>query len=238
MTNKVIPQTHPNKEKINNEFSKLEKFLTHSYSLVSHSFEDYVHGVRPKKRLYIILMIKFFGGFLSSVRCISAMTMGSPLVRSIMSEANHIMGNRYIISLIMTSGGLGMCLWVGGFTILMDMKMKLIAIDHLIIMRNQLTSGAMKSEFRNNFLRRLYFTNKYISWPLVIFLMTNATLVFSLPPIGAYFQPGSIYSMPSIIFWTISTIVLCYDFYASLFTMFILIYLCSTYLRYQFKQVN
>ena len=238
LTSEVIHEAHPDKEKINNEFAKLEKFLTQSYSLVSLSFEDYVHGVRPKKRLYMILMIKFFGGFLSSVRCISAMAMGSPMVRSIMSEANHIMGNRYIISLIMTSGGLGMCLWVGGFTILMDMKMKLIAVEYLISMKSQLTSGVMSGKYRTTFLHHLCFTTKYISWPLVLFLMTNATMVFSLSPIVAYFMPGSIYTLPSIIFWTISTIILCYDFYTSLFTMFILIYLCSTYLRCQFKQVN
>ena len=195
-----------------------------------------VFGPRSAYTLY--LMIKFFGGFLSSVRCISAMAVGSPMVRSIMSEANHIMGNRYIISLIMTSGGLGMCLSVGGFTIFMDMKMKLIAIEYLISMRSQLTSGVMTGQYRTNFLQRLRFTAKYISWPLVFFLTANSTLIFSLPPIVAYFQPGSIYSLPSIIFWTISTIILCFDFQLSLITMFILIYLCSTYLRYQFQQVN
>lgn len=151
----VNGQIQPDKEAIRKEFAKLEKFLTSSYSIVSPSFDAYFKGERPRSRLYVILLIKLFGGFLSSVRCVTAMAANTPSVRSLMSEANHVMGNRYIISLIMTSGGLGMCLWVGGYTLVAEMRMKMIAIECLIDMRTELTEGRIRGKSPvNGFLTR------------------------------------------------------------------------------------
>ena len=220
------------------EFDKLENFFIKSYALVSPSFDAYRVGNRPKKRLLIIILIKMFGGFISFLRCVIAISFNTPLIAWLTSDAFYIMGNRYIISLIMASGAIGMCIVIGGFTILMDMKSDLVAIEYFHEMKAKIVSGFVSEKYRKKFYRQLRFTTKYISWPLLLFLCMNATMVFSLPPIIAYFMPDTNYSVPNIIFWTICTVVLCYDFYVSLFSMFILIYLCSIFLKYNFDQVN
>src|SRR5882672_3820950 len=73
-------------------FDKLEQFLTRTYIMISPSFHGYLSGHQPFKRVLIVCIIKI-NAILFILRYMAAIIWDTPYVRTLTSNANHVLGN-------------------------------------------------------------------------------------------------------------------------------------------------
>ena len=78
-------------------FKHMEIFLAKTYFLISPSFDHYITGQLPYKRLFIVLLIKL-GTIITFIRYGISALFDTPFLRWLTSNANYVLGNHLIIS--------------------------------------------------------------------------------------------------------------------------------------------
>ena len=134
----------------------IEKYAKNNYVIVSPTFEDYVKGNRPKKRQLIKLLIQIINFFCVLRLGVSAIFHDKWIV-SIMSDANHMLGNKTFISGSIAMAFFQCCFSIGGLVHYMDMKSTLHCVSLLVDIKNKTVEYPLNSKYRQRFCIQLRF---------------------------------------------------------------------------------
>ena len=221
-------------------FKRLENFSSKSFVLIYPSFQHYIDGRRDNRRIAIALFIKFTA-LLTTIRFGISLIVGTPYILRLTSDANHVLGNRLIISSVLCFGSFICDIMIGLFIEMrLEIKGKYYVLNYLSDIKNRVNSNQLNSTFAKKYFKQLNFITKLLSINSLCLVSFGASLVFCLPPIIAYFDTNSEikYSLISILFWNSITMIWLFDFYAVIFSTFQLFYLSVIYIKYQFLEVE
>ena len=218
---------------------KIENFAINTFFITSKSFHDYTLGIRQTKRIIISLLIRS-AAFLTIIRFGISLVFKSPYILWLTSNANHILGNRFIISAIIFCGSLLCNMLLGVFLIYnFEFRGNLFLIEFFFEV-NQKLENELNIKFAQKFRNQMRYASILTSYPLLWIFSGGSAIIFSSPPFIAYFFMNECneYSLLISGFWTIIFIIGLFDFYAVLFNAFNLYYLSVTHIKYQFMEVN
>ena len=220
-------------------FKKMEGFAIKTFFITSKSFHDYLLGLRCKRRIIISLLIKM-ASVLTLIRFGISLVFKSPYILWLTSNANHILGNYFIISAILFCGTLLCDMFLGVFLIYnFEFRRNLFLIEFLFEMNRNL-ENELSIRLAKKFRKQMKYLSIFTSYPLLWAFSGGSTLIFCSPPFIAYFLMDSWheYSLLISIFWTIIQIIRLFDFYAIIFNAFNLYYLSVTHIKYRFMEID
>ena len=220
-------------------FDKIERFCYKTFYFTSPTFHHYINGEKNTKRIIIIMLIKSTA-LLIFIRFGLSLSFNTPFILWLTSDANQVLGNRFIISSILCFGALVADLMIGLLLQYKQITGNLYIINHLFQIKKHQNDKNLNTIFAQKFARQLKLISKFLDYPSLFTIVMNASFIFCLPPIVAYLDINSEiqYSVWSIIFWTIITIICLFDFYTVVFNSFKVLYLSTIYVKYQFQEVD
>ena len=245
-TNKVIVRYLRIKKKFNSfiyndieesvYFEKFEKFMKNYYIMISPTFQDYMNGNIPIKRIIISIIIKFISILVIMKYIISAI-INKPWIWSVLSDGNYLLGNQRLLSIDVAFGNVLTFILIEGVFHYFELNQRLYIFSLLNDIKNETNNPYLKFKYRLKFSIHLKIIAKYclnIVYPNI--LLTFA--IFFGSTIVAYFDPNMNFSIISITFWGICTFIWLVCFHSIPIGHSVHCYLSTLYLKYQFKQIN
>ena len=239
-------------------FLKLEKFLSKSLVLISPTFDDYMTEHRPIKRILMVALVKLCVILFILRLLLSVIFIDNHYISVVlMSDANHILGSKLLISSALMYGHIG-GLMLSYFLEYFDLTSRLTVVQYLYEIKNLVVTYGLIEEYRLKYYKKMNFIAKHISWPFLMNMVFNSSLFIIMPPFFGYFLwPEMGFSLLSIILWTPITLIAIFDFNATCLGIYLiikaihenyqvyfqigwgrLVFLSLAYLRYHFKQLN
>ena len=142
-------------------FNKFEKFLKKFYIFVSPTLEDYVNDNKPKKRRYILFIIRF-AGFLTALRFGTSMIFNNEWVSMVMSDANYLLGNQRMISCLICLAFLSLNVLIGGWIQYMEHSNILAILNYLYSIKIKTIDNRLIPKYRLRFLIQFRFITKFL----------------------------------------------------------------------------
>ena len=197
-------------------FLKLENFLSKTLILISPTFDAYMTAHRPIRRILVVLLMKI-AAILFLFRYLMSIIFNDNHFISVvlMSNANHILGNKFLIS----------CAFLGGHLVTFlfstvvqyfGLKSKLTVVEYLYEIKNLVIEVRLTGDYRTKYYKKMNMITKHLSWPMLANMVLNGSLIIIGPPFIAYFtEPEKGYSLCSILLWTPITLLAIIDFNAT-----------------------
>ena len=167
-------------------FLKLESFLAKTLMVISPTFDSYMTGHRPIKRIVAVCLLKtatllFLLRFGLSIlyydnQYISVVLMCNPC---------HILGNGILLSCVFFGGHL-ITLSFSTMIQYFDMTSKLSVVQYMYEIKNLVIDCRLVGDYRQKYYKKMNFITKHFSWPLLTNLVINSSMVIMLPPFVAY----------------------------------------------------
>ena len=220
-------------------FRKIEMLSVNTFFITSKSFHDYALGLKDKRRLIICLLIKSTA-VVTLMRFAISLIFKSPYILWLTSDANHILGNQLIMSVILCCGALFCDLFLGVFLIqYFEFRGNSFLIEFLFQVNRNLEKY-LNITFAEKFRKQIKYLSILTSYPLLCIFSVGASMIFCSPPFIAclLMDQWNQYSLLISGFWSIITIIWLFDFYAVIINGFNLYYLSVTHIKYQFMEVN
>jgi hypothetical protein len=165
-------------------------------------------GQLSRKRLLIAIYLKLIA-ILIAFRYGLSVIFNTSLVLWLTSDANHLLGNKTVISANFAFSAiianLMICLSFQWF----EFRGNSYAIKYLFEIKYHLNDNQLKSKLNKKFIKYLYFISKYMTNPLISVFIVNASLLICLPPVIALCDSNSTqeYSVILTIIWTFISII-------------------------------
>ena len=197
-------------------FLKLEKFLSKTLLMISPTFDLYMTGHRPVKRILLVLIMKI-ATLLFLIRYgMSIIFSENHYIRVVlMANASHILGNKVLIS----------CVFFGGHMVTFafsnmihyfDYTTKLTVVEYMYEIKSLVIGVRLQGDYKKKYYQKMDFITKHFSWPLLSNMVVNSSLLLILPPIISYIiEPQMGFSLPIILLWTPITLLAIIDFNAT-----------------------
>ena len=197
-------------------FLKLESFLSKTLIMISVTFDSYMTEERPVKRIMLVVMMKTCA-ILFMLRYLISIIFNSNHYISVvlMSNANHILGNKLLFSCAFFGGHL-VTFSFSSIVQCFDLRSKLSVVQYLYEIKNLVIDCRLVGDYRQKYYKKMNFITKHISWPLLGNMIMNGSLIIIGPPIICYFiEPELGLSLLSILFWTPISLMAILDFNAT-----------------------
>jgi len=222
----------------NNEESvaidQIYRHLAKYFIIISNNLDDYERGYMNKWRIYLVTLTRI-ALFINGIRYAISALFNSRSIRIVMSNANHLLGNDFLISILFTlvsiiTFSLGITIQYQEMTnqfnvIIFFNRFQNKTIERLNVFNSK--GFALKANLMNKYLIRLTF------WPFVILL--SITLI--MPSIIMYLDPDSGFNLYSVILWAIFTLILMLQLFGTISCGYVFWYLASLYLKLKFREI-
>ena len=198
-------------------FLKLEKFLSKSLILISPTFDDYMTEHRPIKRILMVSLVKLCDILFIFRLLISLIFIDNHYISVVlMSNANHILGNKFLITSAVMVGHIG-GLMLSSLIQYFDLTSQLTVVHYMYEIKNLVIECRLIGDYRIKYYNKMNFITKHFSWPLLANMVFNSSLLVIAPPIFGYLtMPEMGFSLSSIILWTPITLIAIIDLNATI----------------------
>jgi hypothetical protein len=184
--------------------TKLENFLAKFYVFVSPTFQDYANGYRPKHKIIISTFIQITH-LLIILRFIISGIIDKPWIWSVMSDASYLLGNSRVISIMIGMFGIFSFLSICSMY-LMDSHSKLHVIPFLNDIKTKKNDNQLNRTYKKFAVRTKLFTKFWYEPILYPSIAIVFSVLFSSTTV-AYFDPRMNFSLISITFWNLYTLI-------------------------------
>ena len=210
--------------------------VAHKYGIIMTSdLDQYVSGYMSKRRLLVVSLFKL-GAVLTTFRYFFASVFNKKWVIILMSDANNVLGNQRLFSILVSLAGF-IVVSVAVIIQIQEMSHSLTILDFLndykhkrILQLNALNTRRLA--VRTNLMSKYFIRQAF--WPLVL----SVSSLFCFAAIVVYLDPESGFSLTSVIFW----LLLFFVFLLQLFSLLSMGFVCCTlsmlYLKYKFKEIH
>ena len=216
---------------------RLETFLRRHHILVSKTFDEYMNGTKIRRQtIFNVSSMKVCLLIVGLRFAVSAFNR-SQTVRALLCDANYLLGNQMLISLMMSISAF-VILFIGSRIQIHELEHRFPVSELLYQVKHKRLPLNLNELHYRRFILYANLMTKYllnsVFWSLVFF--TNMCLLG--PAIFAYFDPNSGFSIIGITVWGVLDFVWMTQFYGIVSGGFIFWSMTTLYLKYKFLEVN
>ena len=240
ISHKVLIKTKYNNFLLNNvdqslAIDKIMDFCRKYYIFCVENLDDYEQGQFKKDRIIRTSFIRFLC-FSTAIRFFISSLSSERWVIIFMSDANYLLGNRSLISMVISMGSL-IVVSIGAVIQYQELSQTLKLMDFLngykkrsIISLNALNTRRLALSV--NLMTKFFVRQAF--WPLVLLsfgLISSSTVI-------AYFDQRSGFVALSLFVWNLFLFAFFTQLYALVSIGFVIWTLSSLYLKYKFNEVS
>ena len=215
--------------------NRVEKFAV-KYCLLVSNLDQYLDGVSLRGRVALVSFMKVILAINVLRFSISGLSRDRR-VWALMGDANYILGNPFLISIMMSIGAF-VILFIGLIIQIQEANHNMKPLEFFLSVKHRRLPLPLSAVHYRRIMLFFNLMSKYLMsqafWPLIIVtngFMGTATII-------AYMDPNSGFTLLGVIFWSVMTFFWTVQFYALVSLGFVIIFVICLYLKFRFREIT